>query len=90
MNHDLEVLQLNADGTIICQCACGAVSGQKDPNARWSVKPNGDGTATVSPSIDWSSSGHFHKTFSQAPLGSVDFAKYEASPAWDIDHPGHA
>lgn len=88
MNHDLSVLEVLASGQILCQCQCGAISGQKDPNARWTVTPNGDGTAAVSPSIDWSSTGHFHLTFSRAPLGEVDWEKYEASPAWDIDHPG--
>jgi hypothetical protein len=87
MEHDLVMLQLMQDGTILCQCACGAISGQRDKNARWTITPNGDGTAAVSPSIDWSSSGHFHSTYARAPLGSVDFAKYMASPAWDIDHP---
>lgn len=88
MNHDLSVLEVLQNGEIRCQCTCGAISDQEDKAFRWTITPNGDGTAAVSPSIDWSSAGHFHTTFARAPLGECDFEKYMDSPAWEIEHPG--
>lgn len=85
--HDLAMLEVLSTGETLCQCLCGAISGQQNKADRWFITPNGDGTAAVSPSINWP--GHFHTTFTRAPLGKVDWDRYVDSPSWALEHPGH-
>jgi hypothetical protein len=69
--HGLRVLQVGGpQGIALAQCLCFFIASPK-AGSTWTVTPNGDGTAKVSPSIDWPE--HFHETFDRAPIGFVDF-----------------
>lgn len=73
----------------LVQCLCGAIR-SNDPSQKWSVKDNGDGTATISPSINFGrfaypepdgevlAEGHFRTGDPViAPIGDVDLRLYQ-------------
>jgi hypothetical protein len=71
-DHGVRIVQMNSQGTpMLVQCLCGDIASL---DSNWTiVNDHGDGTVTLTPSIDYKDHFHTEGTF-RVTVGDVDLS----------------